>query len=394
MKTFQKSLDTVLGISAIYIFAIDRCRNAFLFICGKLRLLRGVNPGRLVSMSFTEKFARQPRALIAGQMAAGLLVIAVFDFITDFKIRLASFYSVPIFVLAWFCGKKWGIAAAASASLIWWYVNWSTGDPILQGSSGAWETSWHFGFFLIVALVGSALRMKSDIAAEAHCSFGTRSRRLEREIVNISESEQRRIGQDLHDGLCQYLAGLTCGASSLRDDLEKLQVRAEANTANELVKLLQDAVVQTRDLAHELVPAQVNRLGLVLALESLAQSTGRLHGVTCSFQFHGGSPNWDDQAAMHLYRIAQEAINNATRHGKARNILVFLEAADHSISLRVLDDGVGVSESCSEGVGLRIMRYRARSIGGEVTVERRNGPGTTVSCTVRTNSQVNEIAAA
>jgi len=221
-----------------------------------------------------------------------------------------------------------------------------------------------------------------------------RSRRLEREIVNICEEEQRRIGQDLHDGLCQYLAGLTCGASSLRDDLEKLHVRAEANTASELVKLLQDAVAQTRDLAHELVPAKVNRLGLVLALESLAQSVGRLHGVTCSFQFHGGSPNWDDQAAIHLYRIAQEAINNATRHGKARNILVFLEAADHSISLRVLDDGVGVSESCSEGVGLRIMRYRAQSIGGEVTVERRNGPGTTVSCTVRTNSQVNEIAAA
>jgi len=345
-------------------------------------------------MSFTEKFARQPRALIVAEMAATLFVIAAFDFVTDYKIRLGLLYAVPIFVLARFCGKKWGIAAAVSASLIWWYVNWSTGDPILHSSvGGAWETSRHFGFFSIVALVGCVLRTKSDIAAD-RIALLERSRRLEREIVNISEAQQRRIGQDLHDGLCQYLAGLTCGASSLRDDLEKMQVRAEADTANELVKLLQDAVVQTRELAHELVPAKVNRLGLVLALESLAQSVGRLHGVTCSFQFHGGSPNWDEQAAIHLYRIAQEAINNATRHGKARNILVFLEAADHSISLRVLDDGVGVSESCSEGVGLRIMRYRAQSIGGEVTVERRNGPGTTVSCTVRTNSQVNEIAAA
>jgi signal transduction histidine kinase len=345
-------------------------------------------------MSFTEKFARQPPALIVAEMAATLFVIAAFDFVTDYKIRLGLLYAVPIFVLARFCGKKWGIAAAVSASLIWWYVNWSTGDPILHSSvGGAWETSRHFGFFSIVALVGCVLRTKSDIAAD-RIALLERSRRLEREIVNISEAQQRRIGQDLHDGLCQYLAGLTCGASSLRDDLEKMQVRAEADTANELVKLLQDAVVQTRDLAHELVPAKVNRLGLVLALESLAQSVGRLHGVTCSFQFHGGSPNWDEQAAIHLYRIAQEAINNATRHGKARNILVFLEAADHSISLRVLDDGVGVSESCSEGVGLRIMRYRAQSIGGEVTVERRNGPGTTVSCTVRTNSQCNEIAAA
>ena len=343
-------------------------------------------------MSFTGKFARQPRALIVAEMAATLFVIAVLDSVTDFKIPLASFCSVPIFVLAWFCGKKWGIAAAVSASLVWWYVKWSTGD--LQGSSGAWATSWRVGFFLIVALVGSALRMKRDIAANRIALLEHGSRRLEREVVSISESEQRRIGQDLHDGLCQHLAGLTCGASSLRDDLEKLNVRAEAHTASELVKLLQDAVVQTRDLARRLVPAQVSRLGLVLALESLAQSVRQMHGVTCSFQFHGGSPNWDDQAAIHFYRIAQEAINNATRHGKARNILVFLEAVDHSISLRVLDDGVGVSESCSEGVGLRIMRYRAQSIGGEVTIERRNGPGTTVSCTVRTNSQVNEIAAA
>jgi signal transduction histidine kinase len=345
-------------------------------------------------MSFTEKFARQPRALIVAEMAATLFVIAAFDFVTHYKIPLASFYSVPVFVLAWFCGKKWGIAAAASASLIWWYVKWSTGDPILHGSSGAGATSWRFGFFLIVALAGSALRTKSDIAADRITLLERGLRRLEREVVNISEAEQRRIGQDLHDGVCQDLAGLTCGASSLRDDLEKLQVRAEANTASELVKLLQDAVVQTRDLAHELVPAKVNRLGLVLALESLAQSVGRLHEVTCSFQFHGPLPNWDEQTAIHLYRIAQEAINNATRHGRAQNILIFLEAADHSISLRVLDDGVGVPEFCSEGVGLRIMRYRAQSIGGEVTIERRNGTGTTVSCTVRTNSQCNEIAPA
>src|SRR5262249_14797122 len=281
--------------------------------------------------NFTKNFARQPRALIVAEMAAALLVIAAVDFVTDDTIRLGLVYAVPIFGLAWFCGRKWGIAAAVSTSLIWWYVNWSTGDPILHSSSEAWETSRHFAFFLIVAWVGCTLRKKSDIAAD-RVALLEHSLRLEREVVNISEAEQRRIGQDLHDGVCQYLAGLTCGASSLRDDLEKLEVRAEADTANELVKLLQDAVVQTRDLAHELVPAKVNRLGLVLALESLAQSVGRLHEVTCSFQFHGPLPNWEEQTAIHLYRIAQEAINNATRHGRAQNILIFLEAADHSIS--------------------------------------------------------------
>src|SRR6266550_2599746 len=181
-------------------------------------------------MNFIEKFTRQPRALIVAEMAAALLIIAAFDFVTDYEIPLASFYSafysVPVFVLAWFCGKKWGIAAAASASLIWWYVKWSNGDPILHGSSGAGATSWRFGFFLIVALAGSALRTKSDIAADRITLLERGLRRLEREVVNISEAEQRRIGQDLHDGVCQYLAGLTCSATSLRDDLQELMLQA------------------------------------------------------------------------------------------------------------------------------------------------------------------------
>ena len=170
----------------------------------------------------------------------------------------------------------------------------------------------HVGFFLIVALVGSALRAKSDIAAE-RIALLKHSKRLEHEIVNFSEAEQRRIGQDLHDGLCQYLAGLTCSASSLRDDLEKLDLHTAANTADELVTLLQDAVVQTRDLARKLVPSQVSRLGLVLALESLAQSVTRPHGVNCRLRSHISSANWDEYTAMHF--IALRRRPSKTRQG-------------------------------------------------------------------------------
>ena len=134
------------------------------------------------------------------------------------------------------------------------------------------------------------------------------------------------------------------------------------------MKLLQDAVVQTRDLARKLVPAHVSRLGLVLALESLAQSVTRLHGINCRCRCHASSANWDEHMATHLYRIAQEAINNATRHGKARNIFLFLNAVGRSIRLHVVDDGTGISESGSEGMGLDIMRYRARLIGGQLTI--------------------------
>ena len=96
---------------------------------------------------------------------------------------------------------------------------------------------------------------------------------------------------------------------------------------------------------------------------------------------------------MHLYRIAQEAINNATRHGKAGNIFLFLNAGGRSIKLRVVDDGAGISESDSAGMGLDIMRYRARLIGGQLTIKRRNGRGTILSCTAKTDSQESEISA-
>jgi signal transduction histidine kinase len=343
-------------------------------------------------MSFSKSFAAQPRAWVIAEMVACLLVIAILDSITSYRIRLLPFYALPVFVLAWFCGKAWGIAGGILSALLWWCVNRFTGDPDLLGWIGVWEVSRHCGFLLIVALVGSALRAKNNIAAE-RIALLERSQRLEHEIVNISEAEQRRIGQDLHDGLCQYLAGVACSASSLRDDLQKLNQQTDANAADELVTLLQDAVVQTRDLARKLVPAHVSRLGLVLALDSLAQSVTRLHGVNCRFRSRARVTNWNEHTAMHLYRIAQEAINNATRHGKAKNIFLFLNAAEYWIKLRVVDDGAGIVDSTSEGMGLDIMRYRARLIGGQLRIRRRNGRGTMISCTARIDFQDGEIGA-
>jgi signal transduction histidine kinase len=342
-------------------------------------------------MNLAKRFAQQSRAWIVGEMAVAVVVIGVLDFVTSYKFRLLPFYAGPIFVVAWFFGKKLGMATALVSGWVWWCANWYNGDPDLHSWVQTWEIFRHVGFFLVVAWTGAALRMKSDSAA-ARIKLLEHSQRLEREIVNISEGEQRRIGQDLHDGICQYLAALTCSAVSLRDDLQKRQLPEETETAAELARLLQDAVVQTRDLARGLVPAHVGQVGLVIALESLAQSVSRLQGIACTFRVQGPAANCDEHAAMHLYRIAQEAINNATKHGKARNISVSLEIAEHLMTLRVLDDGVGITESGSNGMGLAIMRYRARLNGGELTIERPAGGGTLISCTAKRNPS--EIAVA
>jgi signal transduction histidine kinase len=319
-------------------------------------------------------------------MMAALVVIGVFDFMTGYDVSFTLFYGIPIFVVAWFCDKKLAVLAALVASIAWCLADQQGGHPYLYNWVRAWEIGVHVGTFVLIALAGSALRAKNDIAA-ARIALLEHSQRLEREIVSISDAEQRRIGQHLHDGLCQYLAALTCSATSLSDDLDKLNLKPEAEAASKLAGLLQESVVQARDLAHELVPAHVAQVGLVLALESLAESVSRLQGVRCKFEFHGVPRKYGDGEAGNLYRIAQEAINNATRHGKARNILVSLHATDHLTSLQILDDGVGFSTTASNGsgMGLNMMRYRARLTGGELKIEQSKSGGTLVSYTARTN---------
>jgi signal transduction histidine kinase len=344
-------------------------------------------------MRLTKTFARQPRAWIAAEMAALVLGIGMLDFITSYRFRLLPFSAAPIFGMAWFCGKRSGIVAGLVSGVIWWCANWFGGDPELRNWIGLWETGRHLGFFFVVAWVAAALRTRSDIAT-ARIALLEHSQRLEHEIVNISEAEQRRIGQDLHDGLCQYLAALSCSARSLEDDLQKLDLFKEAKAAGELAGLLQEAVVQTRDLARGLVPAHVAQLGIIVALESLAQSVRRSHGITCTFRFEGGVPNCDDQTAMHLYRIAQEAINNAMKHGKARQIAILLDAAEDQLTLRILDDGLGMPGFVATGSGLGIMRYRARLSRGKLQIEQPQGGGSIVTCTIAQTPPSNEIAAA
>jgi len=340
----------------------------------------------ILETRLAKSFAAQRRGWIFAEMLAALVVIGFLDFITSHHLKLSVFYTGPIFIMAWFCGTKSGILTAVLSGVIWWCANWFSGDPDLHSWVQPWETFRHGGFYLVVEWAATALRAKSDIAAE-RIALLEHSHRLEREIVNISEAEQRRIGQDLHDGLCQNLAALGCAAESLRDDLKKLHLSPEAASAGELAELLRDAVVETRDLARGLAPAQVAQMGLVLALESLAQSVSRLQGITCAFQANGQGANYDERVALHLYRIAQEAINNAIRHGKARNIMVSLGATGRLMTLCVSDDGAGISQSVSaNGMGLAIMRYRARLTNGELSVERREGGGTMVSCIHQTNS--------
>jgi signal transduction histidine kinase len=339
-------------------------------------------------MSSFKLFCQRSRGWIFADMLGLIVILGFIDYATGYEVSLFIFYGVPIFIIAWTWDKSHSILSALIAGIIWWWADAASGHLYLHNWQEAWETAVRLGFFIFVAVGSSALKTQHAVV-EARLALLEHTQQLEHEIISISEREQRRIGQDLHDGLCQFLAGIGCAAASLRSDLEKLQLKNEAGVADELATLLQDAVVQTRNLARGLVPLNMDEVGLASALEELTVSVTRMTGTQCAFASTAAASTLNDSVSMHLYRIAQEAINNAIKHGKARQISVSLGGIGGSAVLRIADDGNGISKkpANSHGMGLNIMKYRARLSGGEFNIAAQPDGGTLVTCAIRPGGQ-------
>jgi PAS domain S-box-containing protein len=207
----------------------------------------------------------------------------------------------------------------------------------------------------------------------------TERKRLEKEILEISEREQRRIGQDLHDGLCQHLAGIEMLAQVLAQKLAPKKSGDAAGRATEIARAVRAAIGQTRLLARGLSPVTLDSEGLMSALAELAVNTEKMFRVRCKFDCPKIVKSADHAAATHLFRIAQEAVSNAIKHGRAKTISILLRADASHLRLRVSDDGAGFPEKFSSGgMGLRIMQSRIGMIGGTLAIERNPGGGACV----------------
>jgi len=210
----------------------------------------------------------------------------------------------------------------------------------------------------------------------------TERKRLEKEILEISEREQRRIGQDLHDGLCQHLAGIEMLSQVLA---QKLGPRNKdgAGRATEIARAVREGISQTRLLARGLSPVTLESEGLMSALAELALNTEKIFGVHCIFDCRKIVKFEDQAAATHLFRIAQEAVSNAIKHGKTRLVTIKLREEPARLRLSVSDNGAGFPKNFSggTGMGLRIMKTRIGMVGGTLTFDRNPGGGICVSCT-------------
>jgi len=216
----------------------------------------------------------------------------------------------------------------------------------------------------------------------------TQRKQLEREVLEISADERRRIGHELHDGLCQYLAGIAFRAKALEQALASA-ASPHAEGANELAKLISGAIRQTRSLARGLDPIEVESSGVAAALQRLASETENLFDVVCRFDCPELELQVEPQIGAALYRLAQEAIHNAIVHGEARRIEVTLAVEGSRLCLSVRDQGAGfeVEKAIRTGMGLRVMDYRARSIGGVLRITSRPGEGAEVLCSVPHTAQ-------
>jgi signal transduction histidine kinase len=280
-----------------------------------------------------------------------------------------EFFFVVIAFAAGFAGFGPALAAAVFGYVIadWFFLppHYHLSSRTVSDWSG---TLVYLGGGLVVVGLGHML--------------GVRHRKLEHEVLEISEREQQRIGQDLHDGLGQHLTGTALIAHMLH---QKLLAKSlpEAAEAAKIMRLVKQATAQTRALARGLHPVNLEAGGLILALQELTVVAQDCSNLTCRFESSSPITIQDTGKAMHLYRIAQEATNNSLKHAKASRIDIKLFTRGTQIVLVVTDDGIGISPDAKEpaqGMGLRVMHHRAKIIGATLSIQRAGDTGTMVTC--------------
>ena len=217
----------------------------------------------------------------------------------------------------------------------------------------------------------------------------TEKKDLQQLVVTQSERQRAEIGQDMHDVLAQQLAALTLLTTTLRKQLEK-EGSSHIEQCQELLQLSRDAMQEARRLSHGLFPTSLKKMGLIGAFKELIENNERVWNMKIKFDTNVEDIVLKDETALHLYRIAQEALTNAFRHGQANRVDLRLYLLDNTLQLLVEDDGRGIHEQNPKGMGLSIMKYRTGLIGGSLEINSAPDRGCTVCCEILTSDNIKE----
>jgi signal transduction histidine kinase len=307
----------------------------------------------------------QPKLWRAAALVAATVFVGYLDYVTGPNLLMTAFYVVPLALAAWFLGFAFASLLALLSVAVWLVGNTLNHDATLATPLLiAWNATMEFALFMAVAFA-------VDRASVGHRLLETRVRertatleQLQAQVLQTSEAEQRRIGQDLHDGLCQHLAGAAYMCHALQEELAERGLD-EARSAKDVVDMIKDGVSLARQTAKGLAPVEMDAEGLMHALADFAGSTSKLFDVSCRFACDAPVLISNRETANHLFRIAQESARNAITHGRAKNILISLRSDDAGTELHIRDDGIGIENAARtrSGMGLMIMPRRAAAIG-------------------------------
>ncbi len=323
-----------------------------------------------------------------------LALVGLVDYSTGYELSVLIFYLLPVSLATWFVSRRFAIVTSLLSVGVW--IAGDIGAGATYSSKGilVWNAMIILCFFLVVANLLESLR---TVLVELESRVRQRTAalteeiaerdRLEKEVLEISEREQRRIGYDLHDGLGQHLTATALAGQVLEDHLAARQLTPEVGEAKRIVELIEQSIELTRQLARGLSPVAVETEGLPAALAELAETTTAQFYLRCELHCSRELPSIDPVVATHLYRITQESISNAVRHGRASLVEIALATEQFSsqLVLTICDNGSGLPPALARrqgGQGLRIMAHRARMIDAALDISPGPAGGTAVRCTL------------
>ncbi|HTS17977.1 MAG TPA: sensor histidine kinase [Verrucomicrobiae bacterium] len=305
---------------------------------------------------------------VVGAGLVGTAIVGVIDYLLGPDAQVPILYVLVALLVSWLADTAHGVFVAAGAGVVSFVANLYPPVTSSEMLTASWNSAMNFGVLLAVCFLVSGVKKAN-----------AKRRQLERQVLEMSDQERRRIAQDLHDGLCQHLAATEFASQLLTDKLAHESL-PEAADARQIVGFIQRAMTQAREIAHGLHPIEIGPGGLIASIDDLCASIREVYRIECEVQGNWIADLFGDTEATHVYRIVQEAVANAIKHGKPSRILIELCADDEGIILAVHDNGLGLPKQMqhTRGLGIGTMSYRASVIGANLTVRPNPRGGTTV----------------
>jgi len=341
------------------------------------------------SQVFNLPYSRVWMWLICAAMA---ILVGYLDYLTGYEQSLLLFYLVPIAIATWFGGLIYGLIFSVFSVLVWVLSDVLAGIAIVSFWNLGMAFTAYVVFTVLLAKLRSLLNELEDRVRDRTKALRreiAERERLDREIATVADRERRRLGQELHDSLCQHLTGTALTAQSLRDKLAG-RFAPEVSEADRVIDYIEQGIDLSRDMARGFFEPELDAEGLDFALRSLAESMSERFQIPCTFSAEESVRAADSTVATQLYRIAQEAVMNAIKHASPSNVRIQLWKDDGAVILKVDDDGIGFPERLpeSQGLGLRLMSHGAGLLGANFKVARNPGGGTSVTCKVPAQNEV------